>query len=138
MKKLKQYIKEEVKRLQERKYDVPPEILDTLRNRLEIDPLIRYIDYFKAVNSIPPSYRAFLHNGSFFDIIYEDFSLNYAIKHINKILTGPNMEPGEPDEEDEGGAGGGAPKPPSLPGMSPPPPPPPPVEEPDEPEEPEV
>ena len=119
MKKLKQYIKEEVKRLQERKYDVPPEILDTLRNRLEIDPLIRYIDYFKAVNSIPPSYRVFLHNGEFFDIIYEDFSLmakvgskeyylndidetNYAIKHINRLLTGPKMRPGQPDEDEEG------------------------------------
>ena len=154
MKKLKQYIREEIQKLSERKYDAPSEILDTLKNRLELNPLIRYIDYFKAVNSIPPSYRTFLHNGSFFDVIYEDFSLlikigskeyyindidekNYAIKHINKILTGPNMEPGEPDDEDEGGAGGAAPKPPSLPGMSPPPPPPP-VEEPDEPEEPEV
>jgi hypothetical protein len=160
MKKLKQYIKEEIKRLQEREYDVPPEILDTLKNRLKMDPLIRYIDYFKAVNSIPPSYRAFLHNGSFFDVIYEDFSLlikigskeyyindidekNYAIKHINKILTGPNMEPGEPDEEGEGegakggGAKGGAPSMPPLPKITPPTPPPP-AEEPDEPEEPEV
>ena len=119
MKKLKQYIKEEIQRLSEREYDAPSEILDTLENRLKMFPLNRYISHLKAVNSIPPSYRIFLHNGDFFDIIHEDFSLmakigskeywlgeiqdtNYAIKHINRLLIGPNMKPGEP-EEDEGG-----------------------------------
>ena len=118
MKKLKQYIREEIQKLSEREYDVPSEILDTLKNRLELNPLIRYIDYLKAVNSIPPSYRVFLHNGEFFDVIYEDFSLmakvgskeyylndidetNYAIKHINRLLTGPKMRPGQPDEDEE-------------------------------------
>ena len=75
MKNLKQYIKEEITRLQEKQYPVPPEILDVLRDRLKMDPLTRYIEKFKAINSIPPSYRVFLHNGEFFDIIYEDFSL---------------------------------------------------------------
>ena len=121
MKKLKQYIREEIQKLSEREYDAPSEILDTLKNRLELNPLIRYIDYFKAVNSIPPSYRVFLHNGEFFDIIYEDFSLlakvgskeyflndiderNYAIKDINRLLTGAKVKPedeeGEEDLED--------------------------------------
>ena len=119
MKKLKQYIKEEITKLQEAEYNAPPEVLDTLKNRLELNPLIRYIDYLKAVNSVPPSYRIFLHNEEFFDIIYEDLSLmakigskeyylndidetNYAIKHINRLLTGPKMRPGEPDEDEEG------------------------------------
>ena len=119
MKNLKQYIKEELTKLQEREYNAPPEVLDTLKNRLELNPLIRYIDYLKAVNSVPPSYRIFLHNEEFFDIIYEDLSLmakigskeyylndidetNYAIKHINRLLTGPKMRPGEPDEDEEG------------------------------------
>ena len=140
MKNLKQYIKEEISKLQEAEYNAPPEILDTLKNRLELNPLVRYIDYFKAVNSIPPSYRAFLHNGEFFDIIYEDFSLmakvgtkeyylndidetNYAIKHINRLLTGPKMRPGEPDEDEEGLDIPAAPA--KKPAASPPPPPPP-------------
>tara|TARA_R110001599_G_scaffold223549_1_gene422733 strand:- start:138 stop:584 length:447 start_codon:yes stop_codon:yes gene_type:complete len=138
MKKLKQYIKEEIQKLSERKYDAPSEILDVLKNRLKINPLVRYIDYLKAVNSIPPSYRVFLHNGEFFDIIREDFSLmakvgskeyylndidekNYAIKHINRLLTGPKMRPkkSEEDEEDFDSPS------PSKPKSSPPPPPPP-------------
>ena len=134
MKKLKQYIREEIQKLSERKYDAPSEILDTLKNRLELNPLIRYIDYFKAVNSIPPSYRVFLHNGEFFDVIYEDFSLmikigvkkyyiadldekNRAIKHINKLLTGDIIKP-EEDEEIETPKSGPPPSP------SPPPSPP--------------
>jgi len=110
MKNLKQYIKEEITRLQEEQYPAPPEILDTLENKLKMDPLARYVENLKAVNSIPPSYRIFLHNGEFFDIIYEDFSLlakigskeyflndiderNYAIKDINRLLTGPKVKP---------------------------------------------
>ena len=118
MKNLKQYIKEEIQKLSERKYNVPSEILDVLKNRLKINPLVRYIDYLKAVNSIPPSYRVFLHNGEFFDIIREDFSLmakigskeyylndidekNYAIKHINRLLIGPKMKSDQDEDGDE-------------------------------------
>ena len=147
MKNLTQYIKEEIQRLSEREYDAPSKILDALKNRLEINPLTRYVDYFKAVNSIPPSYRAFLHNGEFFDIIHEDFSLmvkigskeyylndidetNYAIKHINRLLTGPKMRPGEPEEDEEDID---IPKAPAKkPAASPPSPPPPPTPEPED------
>ena len=149
MKSLKQYIKEEITRLSEKQYPAPPEILDVLRNKLRLNPLIRYIENLKAVNSVPPSYRVFLLNGEFFDIIYEDFSLlakigskeyflndidekNYAIKDINRLLTkrpvtpftAPEGEEGEEGEEDmgmggAGGAGGAGG------GATPPPPPPP-------------
>jgi len=143
MKKLRKLIKEEIIRLQEKQYPVPPEILDVLKNKLKLNPLIRYIENLKAVNSVPPSYRAFLLNGQFFDIIYEDFSLlvkigskeyflndidekNYAIQHINRLLTGSKVKP-EGEEEDleadmpDTDMGGDIP-------------PPPPTEEPEEPE----
>ena len=140
MKSLKQYIKEEVTRLREEQYPAPPEILDALKNKLKMNPIIRYVENLKAINSIPPSYRVFLHNGESFDIIYEDFSLlakvgskeyflndidekNYAIKHINRLLTGSKVKPEDEDEDDDLGG--------DLP-----PPPPPTEEEPDE--EPEV
>ena len=143
MKNLKQYIKEEIQKLSERKYNVPSEILDVLKNRLKINPLVRYIDYLKAVNSIPPSYRVFLHNGEFFDIIREDFSLmakigskeyylndidekNYAIKQINRLLTGPKMKSDRDEEED------GDEKDISPPSPSTPPPPPTPTPEPED------
>ena len=137
MKNLKQYIKEEITRLSEKQYAAPLEILDVLRNKLRLNPLIRYIENLKAVNSIPPSYRVFLLNGEFFDIIYEDFSLlakigskeyflndidekNYAIKHINRLLIGvkvkPEEEEGEEGEEDMGGDMGG-----DIPPLPPPP-----------------
>ena len=140
MKNLKQYIKEELTRLQETQYPAPPEILDALKNKLKLNPLIRYVENLKAVNSIPPSYRVFLLNGEFFDIIYEDFSLlakigskeyflndiderNYCKKHINRLLTGPSQEPEEEEMEDMEGSppppkgGGGAP--PKLPPLPP-------------------
>jgi hypothetical protein len=141
MKNLKQYIKEEIIKLSEVQYPVPPEIIDVLKNKLKLDPLIRYIENLKAVSSIPPSYRVFLHNGEFFDIIYEDFSLlakvgskeyflndidekNYAIKHINRLLTGfkvkPQDEEGEEGEDDLGDLGGGNIKD-DLPPLPPPP-----------------
>jgi len=119
MKSLKQYIKEEITKLQEEQYPTPPEILDALKDKLKLNPLNRYVENLKAVNSIPPSYRVFLHNGEFFDIIYEQFSLlvkigskeyflgdidekNYAIKDINRLLTRSKVKP-EEDEEDLGG-----------------------------------
>ena len=146
MKKLKQYIIEEIQRLSEREYDAPPEILDMLKNRLELDPLVRYVNYFKAINSVPPSYRAFLHNGEYFDIVYEDFSLmidigsksyylndidekNYAMQHINRLLTGPRIRPEKGDDEEDTEA---TPSPAPKGGGAPPPP----APEPEEPEEP--
>ena len=62
MKKLKKYIKEELTKLQEKEYKVPSEIVDVLKNKLKMDPLVRYIDNLKALNSIPPSYRIFLNH----------------------------------------------------------------------------
>ena len=146
MKNLKQYIKEEISKLQEAEYNAPPEILDTLKNRLELNPLIRYIDYLKAVNSVPPSYRIFLHNEEFFDIIYRDFSLmakigskeyyldqkdetNLAIKHINRLLTGPKMRPGEPEDEEDMDTPTTPAKKPAAPSLPSPPPPPEPEDE---------
>ena len=146
MKNLKQYIKEEISKLQEAEYNAPSEILDTLKNRLELNPLIRYIDYLKAVNSVPPSYRIFLHNEEFFDIIYRDFSLmakigskeyyldqkdetNLAIKHINRLLTGPKMRPGEPEDEEDMDTSTPPAKKPAAPSLPSPPPPPEPEDE---------
>lgn len=119
MKNLKQYIKEEIIKLQEKKYKAPPELIDLLKNKLKMNPLIRFVDKFKAVNTIPPSYRVFLLNGKTFDVYYETFSLmvkikekeyfvgdlderNYAIKHINRLLQEPMATPGTGEEGEEG------------------------------------
>ena len=139
MKSLKQYIKEEVIKLSERQFPAPPEIIDVLKNKLKMNPLIRYVENLKAVNSIPPSYRVFLINGESFDLIDEDFSLlikigskeyflndldekNYAIQHINRLLTGSKVKPEEEEKEDMGGddmggddVGGGVPSLPEPP-----------------------
>ena len=81
-------------------------------------PIIRYVDYLKAVNSIPPSYEVNLHNGKKFIIFYEDFSLmvhiegreyylmdleerSNAIEHINRLLVTNNVQPIEEPEEEE-------------------------------------
>ena len=118
MKKLKKYIQEEIVNLQEKEYKAPPELLSVLKNKLRMDPLNRFIDKFKAVNTIPPSYRVFLLNGETFDVYYEAFSLlikigskeyfvgdlderNYAIKHINRLLQEPIATPGTEGEEGE-------------------------------------
>ena len=148
MKNLKEYIKKEVKSLIENKiiklYDIPEEIKDALENQLEMYPLICFISNLKAVNSIPPSYRVFLLNGNYFDIIYEDYSLmvkigvnkyyladmderNYAKKHINKLLVDPIMKSGDEEAEDT------ATDTPS-PTPTPPSPPPTPTPEPEEPD----
>jgi len=129
MKNLKNIIKEEIIKLQERDYKAPPELIDTLKNKLKMDPLVRFVDKFKAVNTIPPSYRVFLLNGKTFDVYYETFSLlikigskeyfvgdlderNYAIKHINRLLQEPIATPGsEGEDEDMGGDTGETPPP---------------------------
>ena len=137
MKNIKKIILEELTRLTERDYKAPPEILDTLKDKLKMDPLIRYVDSLKAVNSIPPSYEVRLLNGQSFEIYYEDFSLmikigskeyyvldmgerSEAIEHINRLLTIKPIPPFTPPEGEEGmdmggeaGAAGGAPPPPA-------------------------
>ena len=136
MKNIKNIILEELTRLTERDYKAPPEILDTLKDKLKMDPLIRYVDSLKAVNSIPPSYEVRLLNGQSFDIYYEDYSLmvkmgskeyyvldmderSEAIEDINRLLTKrpvtPFAAPEEEAEETTGGTTGGAtpPSPPS-------------------------
>ena len=128
MKNIKNIILEELTRLTERDYKAPPEILDTLKDKLKMDPLIRYVDSLKAVNSIPPSYEVNLLNGQYFSIYYEDFSLmvkigakeyyvldmderSEAIEDINRLLTKrpvtPFAAPEEEAEETTGGTTGG-------------------------------
>ena len=126
--------KEDSKYSSVRKFKAPLEIIDALQSKLKLNPINRFIEKFKAINSIPPSYRVFLHNGQTFDIVYEDFSLmikigvkkyyiadldekNRAIKHINKLLTGDIIKP-EEDEEIETPKSG--PPPSSSPPPSPP------------------
>ena len=114
MNKLKQLIRTII---EEKEYDLPEEISSALKDKLLMNPLKRYVDYFKAVNSIPPSYRIFLLNDQYFDIYYEEYSLmakigideyylgdlderNYAVKHINRLMTKPILKKqGEEDEE---------------------------------------
>ena len=128
MKSLRQYIREEITNLSEqRNFNVPPELLDILKNRLKMNPLIRYVDKLKAVNSVPPSYKVFLLNGQTFDLFMETYSVklkiktkefwlgdigdtNLAIKYINDLLTLP-QSPSYRSFDDEnptpaGGAGG--------------------------------
>ena len=119
MKNLKNEILKELIRLTERDYQAPPEILDALKEKLKMNPLIRYVDSLKAVNSLPPSYEIRLLNGQSFDIYYEDFSLmvkigskeyylmdmserSEAIEHINKLLTIKPLPPFTAPEEEEG------------------------------------
>ena len=120
-------IKKVIRRLVEaevtKRYPMPPEIKDALENKLKINPIPRFVNNLKAVNSIPASYRIFLHNNQFFDIIYEEFSLmvkigtkeyyladlqerNNAIKDINRLLTDPIFDPTQGEEgtgEETGG-----------------------------------
>ena len=132
MKKLKKYIKEELTKLQEKEYKVPSEIVDVLKNKLKMDPLVRYIDNLKALNSIPPSYRIFLLNGNYFDIYYEEYSLmakiekkeyylsdlderNHAKKHINRLMVEPILKTGNDEAEDTAETPPSPPSPPSPP-----------------------
>ena len=131
MKKLREYIRKEIQSLHEQKsYPVPLELIDVMKDELEMRPLKRYVNNIKAVNSIPPSYKIFLHNGRDFDIIYlgdqlnnfkvrisdKEYDLlvlddkNLAIDALNRLLTAP-LPPnfGDSDgEESDGGSTGGA------------------------------
>ena len=110
MKQLRKHIREEISRLMaEEKYAAPQEISDALKMTLQLDPLVRYVDTLKAVNSLPPSYEVRLLNGTSFMIYYEDFGLMVKIgtkdyylddssellmakKHINSLLTDPILK----------------------------------------------
>ena len=124
MKLLREQIRKEIKRLSEdlgmRKYPLPVEIRSALVNDLKLRPLIRYVKNVKAANTIPPSYRIFLHNGQDFDLYIEDRSIiakigpkSYylmdmeenaeAIKALNRLLIQPIPSSGEEDTGDQAG-----------------------------------
>ena len=124
MKLLREQIKKEIKKLSEelgkRKYPLPVEIRSTLINDLKLRPLIRYVKNVKAANTVPPSYRIFLHNGQDFDLYIEKTSIiakigpkSYylmdkeenaeAIKELNRLLTQPIPTSGEEDTGDQAG-----------------------------------
>ena len=128
MKLLREQIRKEIKRLSEelgkRKYPLPLEIKMSLERDLKMRPLIRYINNVKAANTIPPSYRIFLHNGQDFDLYIEETSIvakigtkSYwlmngdekaeAIKELNRLLTQPIPSSGEEDTGDQAGDTGG-------------------------------
>ena len=119
MKLSRKLISEEIKKLKEEKYPMPLEIQNALEVKLKMTPLIRYISHLKAVSSIPPSYEINLHNGRYFHLFYEDFSLmvkiegreyylmdleerSNAIEHINRLLVTNNVQSIEEPEEEGG------------------------------------
>jgi len=130
MDKLRKYIRKEIQTLHEQKsYPVPLELMDLMKDELEMRPLKRYVNNIKAVNSIPPSYKIFLHNGQDFDIIYlgdqlnnfkvrisdKEYDLlilddkNLAIDALNRLLTAPlppNFGGEEPTDTGTGNTGG--------------------------------
>tara|TARA_Y100000592_G_C5408174_1_gene286736 strand:- start:450 stop:965 length:516 start_codon:yes stop_codon:yes gene_type:complete len=130
MEKLRKYIRKEIQSLHEQKsYPVPLELIDVMKDELEMRPLKRYVNNIKAVNSIPPSYKIFLHNGQDFDIIYlgdqlnnfkvrisdKEYDLlvlddkNSAIYALNRLLIAP-LPPnfgGEEESDTETGDTGG-------------------------------
>ena len=118
MRKLREHIKKTISILMEQKYQAPAEIVDALKMDLMLNPLIRYVKELKAANTVPPSYEVRLLNGTSFMIYYEEFSLmikigtkeyylgdekekNFAIKHINKLLTDPKIGKGEETDSTE-------------------------------------
>ena len=128
MKLLREQIRKEIKRISEelgmKKYPLPVEIRSTLINNLKMRPLIRYVKNVKAANTLPPSYRIFLHNGQDFDLYIEETSIvakigtkSYwlmngdekaeAIKELNRLLTQPIPSSGEEDTGDQAGDTGG-------------------------------
>tara|TARA_Y100001972_G_scaffold117980_1_gene157576 strand:- start:679 stop:1191 length:513 start_codon:yes stop_codon:yes gene_type:complete len=120
-------IKKEIQKLTEDKYPIPLEIQLALEEKLKMAPIIRYVNYIKAVNSIPPSYEIYLHNDRSFLMYYEDFSLmvkiegreyylmdleerSNAIEHINRLLVPNAVQPIEEPEKEEKPADEPAPK----------------------------
>ena len=79
MKLLREHIRKEIKKIAEelgmRSYPLPTEIKMALERDLKLRPLIRYIANVKAANTIPQSYRVFLHNGQSFDLYIEERSI---------------------------------------------------------------
>ena len=138
MKNIKKHIKHLVEQEVTKRYPMPPEIKDALENKLKMNPIPRFVNNLKAINSIPPSYRIFLHNGQHFDISFEEYSLmikvgpdeyyladlderNYAVKAINRLLTNNILKnQGEDEEMDDLGGPSPSPKPPSGGGSKPP------------------
>ena len=129
MKQLREHIRKEIIKLSEelgmKKYPLPTEIRMSLERDLKMRPLIRYIANVKAANTIPPSYRVFLHNGQSFDLYIEERSIiakigskSYyladmeenaaAIKELNRLLTQPIPSSGEEDSGEQAGDTGGA------------------------------
>ena len=128
MKLLKEQIRKEIVKLSEelgmKKYPLPLEIRKSLVQDLKLKPLIRYVNNVKAANTVPPSYRIFLHNGQDFDLYIEERSIvakigskTYylmdreenaeAIKELNRLLTQPIPTSGEEDSEETAGDTGG-------------------------------
>jgi hypothetical protein len=128
---LRKYIRKEIQSLHEQKsYPVPVELLDVMNNILQMRPLKRYVNNIKAINSIPPSYRIFLHNAQSFDIIYagnqennfrvkingKEYDLlsreekSLALGALSNLLTAdlpPNFGKQDNDEPADGGDFGG-------------------------------
>ena len=136
-----------------KKYKIPQEIEDALVNKLKMNPLIRFVQNLKAVNSIPPSYRVFLLNGKHLDIFYQDDGLmakiekkeyylddkigsegiNYAVKHVNRLMTEPIISTGDEEGDLDMPSAAGIKPPGAGPSKPPtPPPPPPPMDEPED------
>ena len=128
MKQLREQIRKEIIKLSEevgmKKYPLPLEIRKSLVQDLKLKPLIRYVNNVKAANTVPPSYRIFLHNGQDFDLYIEERSIvakigskTYylmdreenaeAIKELNRLLTQPIPTSGEEDSEETAGDTGG-------------------------------
>lgn len=129
MKLLKEQIRKEIVKLSEelgmKKYPLPLEIRKSLVQDLKLKPLIRYVKNVKAANTVPPSYRIFLHNGQDFDLYIEERSIvakigykSYyladmeenaaAIEELNRLLTQPiPTSGGEDSDETTGDTAGG-------------------------------
>ena len=128
MKQLREQIRKEIVKLSEelgmKKYPLPLEIRKSLVQDLKLKPLIRYVNNVKAANTVPPSYRIFLHNGQDFDLYIEERSIvakigskTYylmdreenaeAIKELNRLLTQPIPTSGEEDSGKTAGDTGG-------------------------------
>ena len=133
--KIKEYIMKEISALMEASYEAPEEILNTLKKDLKMNPLIRYVEYLKAVDTIPQGYEIYLRNGKSFFIIYEEFSLKVKIEtkeyflgnndekiearnHLNRLLTDPIFDPKGGGGE-EGGEEGGTEEPAEEPAEEP-------------------